>query len=271
MNDGHGRMGEAKARGQKSIDCIIFPELTSSQRIVLREVLNAAQEPFDSALVVKDIQKLAEERGLNIRDNPEDLEALLAELPTTMAEDLRKKFKVLAQWPKDIADKISVDVYQRDDDEAGSGTIGLRKLYDLNVVLKKLRNHHAAVLNQYPGDKLNRRLFDLYHDGAFRDGGRSQDGISRFNMTIKEADENEPLVADFMKGNLKLGECIAKLEAKQHAKQKSESQLMRVCNELNGLLAQLYPGDLDTKERFALKTSYTLIGAALAEAGTAKS
>ena len=190
MNDGHGRMGEAKTRGQKTTDCIIFPQLTPSQRIVLREVLNAAQEPFDSALVVKDIQKLAEERGLNIRENLDDLEALLAELPTTMADDLRKKLKVLAQWPKDIADKISVDVYQRDEDEA-SGTMGLRKLYDLNVVLKKLRNHHAAVLSQYPGDKLNRRLYDLYHDGAFRDGGRSQDGIARFNTAIKEADDND--------------------------------------------------------------------------------
>jgi hypothetical protein len=78
------------------------------------------------------------------------------------------------------------------------------------------------------------------------------------------------MVADFMKGNLRLGEFIAKLEAKQAAKEKSESELMRLCNELNSLLAKLYPGDLDAKECFALKTSYTLIGAALAESNAVK-
>src|SRR6476469_9883971 len=33
--DGHGRLDEARRRGQKSIRCIVFPQLTLEQRICL--------------------------------------------------------------------------------------------------------------------------------------------------------------------------------------------------------------------------------------------
>jgi hypothetical protein len=60
--DGHGRLDELRRRGRKVVRAIVFPYLTLEQRICLREVLNAAQEPFDTPLVLKDLGLLAQER-----------------------------------------------------------------------------------------------------------------------------------------------------------------------------------------------------------------
>src|SRR6266536_1122800 len=79
--DGHGRYAEAKERGEKKIACIVFPPLTLQQRIILRQVLNAAQEPFDPPLILSGVKHLAEERHLDIRNNEDDLDALLADFP----------------------------------------------------------------------------------------------------------------------------------------------------------------------------------------------
>src|SRR5437016_5504134 len=76
--DGHGRRDEAKRRGVKKMRCIIFPPLSLQQRICLRQVLNAAQEPFDTPLVLRDLHLLAKERGLDIR-NEHDVESLLSD------------------------------------------------------------------------------------------------------------------------------------------------------------------------------------------------
>ena len=57
--DGHGRRDEAERRGQQEINAIVFPPLTLEQRIILRQVLNAAQEPFDTPLVLRDLHLLA--------------------------------------------------------------------------------------------------------------------------------------------------------------------------------------------------------------------
>jgi hypothetical protein len=67
--DGHGRGDEARRSQKKKVRVIIYPPLTLEQRICLREVLNAAQEPFDPPLVLKDLQLLANERGLSIRNS----------------------------------------------------------------------------------------------------------------------------------------------------------------------------------------------------------
>jgi ribose 5-phosphate isomerase RpiB len=45
----------------------------------------------------------------------------------------------------------------------------------------------------YSGEKLNRQLLKLYFDGAFRDGGRSQDSIEQAYKLLLRVDQNEPL------------------------------------------------------------------------------
>ena len=266
--DGHGRFAEAKARGEKKIACIVFPSLTLQQRIILRQVLNAAQEPFDPPLILRDLYKLAEERNLDIRNNDNDLDELLADFPAVFANE-KSKLRVLAEWPEDVAHKISIDVNKKDDADE-PGVIGYRKIHQLNVLLKKVRNRHSTIAAHYPGEKLNRQLLRLYFDGVFKDGGRSQDGIEKANKVIREADDNEPLIADFLKGTLKVGEFVAKAEEKQHAKEASESPLVRLCNELKVKLSTIDPPDLTRKEQFALKLTNTVISEMLEEIAAAK-
>ena len=267
--DGHGRFDEARKRGQKQIKCIVFPPLTVEQRIILRQVLNAAQEPFDAPLILRDLQTLAKERNLDIRNNETDMDALLADFPESFAAE-KKKLRVLAAWPEDIADKISIDVNKRNEDGDEQGVIGFVKVNQLNILLNKVRKYHPRIAAQYPGEKLNRQLLKLYFDNVFRDGGRSQEGITRASSTILAAETNDPLVSEFLKGGMKLGEFVDKAEAKQRAKEASEPPLVKLCNELKGILSGIYPPDLGQKERFALKSTHTVITEVLAEIAVAK-
>jgi ParB-like nuclease domain len=266
--DGHGRFAEAKARGEKKVACIVFPSLTLQQRIILRQVLNAAQEPFDPPLILRDLYKLAEERNLDIRNSDEDLDELLADFPAVFANE-KSKLRVLSEWPEDVAHKISIDVNKKDDmDEPG--VIGYRKIHQLNVLLKKVRKQHPVIAGHYPGEKLNRQLLRLYFDGVFKDGGRSQDGIEKANKVIREADDNEPLIGDFLKGSLKVGEFASKAEQKQQEKEASESPLVRLCKELKVKLNNIYPPELSRKEYYQLKSTRDVIEQALEEIAAAK-
>ncbi len=267
--DGHGRFDEAKKRGEKKIKCIIFPPLTVEQRIILRQVLNAAQEPFDAPLILRDLQTLAKERNLDIRNNDADMDALLADFPESFATE-KKKLRVLAAWPEDIADKISIDVNKKGEDGEEQGVIGYAKINQLNVLLNKLKNHHPTIAAHYPGQKLHRQLLKLYFDNVFRDGGRSQEGISNANKAIYHSQTDDPLISDFLKGGMKVGEFVDKAEAKRRLREKSESPLVKLCNELKGILSGVYPPDLGQKEKFALKSTNTVISEVLAEIAAAK-
>jgi hypothetical protein len=87
---------------------------------------------------------------------------------------------------------------------------------------------------------------------------------------IKEADDNDPLVGDFLKGTLKVGEFVAKAEEEQQKKAASEPPLVRLCNELKVMLSAIYPPDLSPKERFDLKSTHTVISEVLEEIATTK-
>lgn len=197
--DGHGRYDEAKQRGVQKIACIVFPPLSKEQRILLRQILGAAQEVMDSPLILKDLQELARERHLDIRNSDADMDALLADLPAVFATE-KKKLKVLAEWPEDVADKISVDVNHDEEDGDNPEVIGYVKINQLNTLLKKIRKYHPSVAAPYSGEKLNRQLLKLYFDGAFRDGGRSQDSIEQAYKLLLRVDQNEPLVGELLKG-----------------------------------------------------------------------
>jgi hypothetical protein len=106
--DGQGRYDEAEKRGQEEINCIIFPRLELAQRILLRQVLNTAQEPIDPPLILRDLQIMADELDLDIRNNDGDVEGLLSQFPASFAEEMRGKLRVLAQWPKDVTDPPAI-------------------------------------------------------------------------------------------------------------------------------------------------------------------
>ncbi len=139
--DTDGEMKRVR-RNQKTINSIIFPPLTLEQRIILRQVLNAAQEPFDTPLVLRDLYVLARERGLDIR-NDVDLRALLADLPVNIQKH-EEKLKVLAKWPTDVSDKIGID------DNEESGVVGYDKIKELDSLVNACESITPKRLGSIP-------------------------------------------------------------------------------------------------------------------------
>jgi len=260
--DGHGRRDEALRRNQKQINSIIFPGLTLEQRIILRQVLNAAQEPFDTPLVLRDLHVLAKERNLDIR-NEMDLHALLADLPVNIRKH-EDKLRVLAEWPSDVSDKIGID------DNEEKGVVGYDKIKELNTLLNAVRKHHPSAAAEYPGAKLNRQLLQLYFANVFRDGGRSQEGIREARRIVKKIENDDPLVGKFLKGGMLVGEFAESSEA--HMKDKaakdgdsSDLGLVELCKKLNVLLTDVDAHNLSAVERRTLKRTYELISQVLEE------
>jgi ParB-like chromosome segregation protein Spo0J len=254
--DGHGRGDEAKRRGEKKMRVIIFPPLTLEKRICLREVLNAAQEPFDSPLVLKDLSLLAEERGLDIR-NDNDLESLLADLPASIRNH-RKKLKLLAKWPSEVANKIGVD------DNAEAGVIGLDKVKELDLLVGSVKKNHPETAKLFLGDKLQKQVLKLYFNGTFRDGGRSQDTIRDVNRILKKLPQDHPSTKKFLKGSLSLGEFKAETEL-ELSDRTGRDGLVGLCKDLNALLTDVDALHLTAAERRSLKRTAELASQVLSE------
>jgi hypothetical protein len=254
--DGHGRRDEAKRRGVKKMRAIIFPPLTLEQRICLRQVLNAAQEPFDTPLVLRDLHLLARERGLNIR-NEHDLQSLLADLPARIRKH-EDKLKILAKWPAEVADRIGVD----DDDNAG--VIGFDKVKELNTLVNGVQRSHPDSAKAFPGDKLYKQVLKLYFDGRFRDGRRSQDTIRDARSLLKKLPENHPAAKKFIAGGLEFN--LFKAEAERHIPERSaKNGLVEICRELTALLTDADARNLTAVEKRALKRTAVLTAQVLSE------
>lgn len=260
--DGHGRRDEAVRRSQKEINSIIYPPLTLEQRIILRQVLNAAQEPFDTPLVLRDLHVLAQERGLDIR-NEIDLRALLADLPVNIRKH-EDKLKILAKWPTEVSDKIGID------DNEEKGVVGFDKIKELDSVVTAVRKHHPNTAANYPGPKLNRCLLDLYFAEVFRDGGRSQEGIRAARAALKKIENDDPLVGKFLNRGMLLSEFVESSEARSKDKgpkggNSADLGLVELCKKLNVLLTDVDAHNLDAVERRTLKRTYELISQVLEE------
>ena len=254
--DGHGRRDEAKRRGVKRMRAIIFPPLTLEQRICLRQVLNAAQEPFDTPLVLRDIHLLARERGLDIR-NEHDLESLLSDFPMRIRKH-KDKLKILAKWPAEVADRIGVD----DDDKAG--VIGFDKVKELNTLVNGVQRSHPETSKAFPGEKLYKQVLKLYFDGKFRDGRRSQDTIRDARALLRKLPENHAAADKFINGALEFNEF--KAEAERNIPERSAKQgLVEVCKELTSLLTDADVRNLTAVERRALKRTADLASQVLSE------
>ena len=260
--DGHGRRDEASRRNQKKINSIVFPPLDLEQRIILRQVLNAAQEPFDTPLVLRDLHVLAHERGLDIR-NEVDLRALLADLPVNIRKH-EDKLKVLAKWPAEVSDKIGID------DNEEKGIVGFDKIKELNNVVNAITKHHPNTAAQYPGPSLNRQVLQLYSASVFRDGGRSQEGIRTAKAALKKIENDDPLVAKFLKGGMLVGEFAEASESRKKDKaekggEAGDSGLIDLCKKLNAVLTDVDAHNLSAAERRTLKRTYELISQVLGE------
>ncbi|HKB92211.1 MAG TPA: hypothetical protein VKC60_16970 [Opitutaceae bacterium] len=254
--DGHGRGDEARRRGFKKVRSLIFPKLSLEQRICLRVTLNAAQAPFDTPLVLKDLQLLARERGLDIR-NDKHLHALLVDLPLSVRKH-QDKLKLLTKWPADVGGKIGVD----DDDEAG--VVGYDKVKELDGLVNIVRRGHPDAAASYPEDQLYRQVLRMYFDGAFRDGRRSQDTIRDARKLIKKLPQDHALVKRFLKGGLTFSDFAAEAEPNIHDSAEHDD-LTPLCKRLNALLTDIDAHNLTAAERRSLKRTADLASQVLVE------
>ena len=254
--DGHGRLDELRRRGRKKIKAIVFPALTLEQRICLREVLNAAQEPFDTPLILKDLSLLAQERGLDVRNN-NDLESLLADLPESIRKH-RDKLKLLARWPMEVADKIGVD------DNDAAGVIGLDKVKELNGLVTAVQRNHPETAKAFAGDRLYKQVLKLYFDGKFRDGRRSQDTIRDARRLLKKLPQDHQAATRFMKGLVDFNQF--KADAEPNLTERSgKNGVVGLCKELTALLTDLDATNLTADERRSLKRTAELASKVLSE------
>lgn len=254
--DGHGRGDEAQRSPQKTIRVIVFPALTLEQRICLREVLNAAQEPFDTPLVLRDLQLLAQERGLSIR-NPNDVKSLLADLPLNVRK-MEDKLNLLAKWPEQVLEQVGID------DDDSKHIIGFDKIKHLDVVVNAVREQHPKVVREFAGDKLYLQVLDLYFQKLFRGGRRSQETTREAAKLLKQLPQDDPLVKRFLKGKVDFNNF--ETQAKRKITLQSEKDdLVPLCKELNALLTDLDVNNLTSVERRSLKRTAELASQVLAE------
>jgi hypothetical protein len=71
-----------------------------------------------------------------------------------------------------------------------------------------------------------------------------------------------------LKGTIKVGEFLDKAQAKIDAKlaaRPTESALVLACNELKSQLLDVYPPDLSQKEKFAVRSTSTVLAQAVKE------
>jgi hypothetical protein len=257
--DGHGRTDEMRRRQVKKVKAVIYPPLTLEQRVLLRQVLNAAQEPFDTPLVLRDLHVLAHERGLDIRKDA-DLHALLADLPSNIRKH-EEKLRLLAKWPQEVADKIGID----DNDEAE--ILGIDKVKELDGFVNAINKHHPKNAAAHSGPNLYRQVLRLYFDGRFRDGTRSQHGIRDARAALKKIEPDHPLVADLLKGGISSTQFRDAYEARRGQTTQTRDDIVDLCKRLNALLTDVDAHNLTAVERRTLRRTCDLITKVLDEVG----
>jgi hypothetical protein len=175
--DCFGRLHALQARGFKTMSVIVFPPLTREQIICLRQTLNAAQEPFDAVSNIHDLRLLAKERGLDV-SNADDVRMLVRDLPARVRK-FEKDLIRLGRWHPEALEKLGESY------EAGKA-IGMDQVRQLTGIMNSVRGHHPNTFEKLGGDReLSKTLAEMFHDGKFRVGTRSQDGIRKLNANIR--------------------------------------------------------------------------------------
>lgn len=249
--DGFGRLNQARQRGQGKIRAIVYPPLSLEQRICLRETLNAAQEPFDVASIIRDLQELAKQRNLDVR-NPEHIKTLVRDLP----EKVRKRERdlvILARWDPEAAERIGEGY------GAGSEAVGIDKVRALVRVMDIMGQRHLEILDALGGDMaLSARLTQMYLDGKFSKGTRSQEAIRVVARALKTLPENHKRIEDFFRGELD----YRVLEGFGQRSREAPN-LVKLCEQLTSSLLALDANALSETERRTLTRTRAVLNEVL--------
>jgi len=189
--DGFGRLDQLKARGHTKIRAFVYPPLSLEQRILLRETLNSAQEPFDVASIIRDLQELALQRNLDIR-NESHIKTLVRDLPERVRRrelDLVK----LARWDPETVSRVGESY------GSSAAFIGIDKLRELTKILDIMSARHPELMRYFGGEMaLSKKLGQMYLDKKFQ-RGRSQTGIRRVVEALRTFPENDPAIRDYFR------------------------------------------------------------------------
>lgn len=249
--DGFGRLRQLKARNVKRVRAMVYPPMNLEQRIVFRQTLNAAQEPFDVASIIADLQKLAKERGIDLSDKKQ-VKTLIRDLPTKV-QRYQNDLLILARWDPESAQALG---------ESSSlfGTIGIDKLRALERVLDNAVDRHPKVVEEVGGEQgFTKRLTEMYLGQNFSKGSRSQEAIRKVTRALGNAESNSPLVRDFF---------VKKLDHsvldELGARSDKPRDIRTACTKLIELVADVDASSLTDDERRVLRRTLAVLNDVLA-------
>lgn len=180
--------------------------LQLEDRIRLRQVLGAAQEPFDAPLVLKDLRLLAERRRLDLSKG-EDIDLLLADLPIELADKAQKQLKLIGKWRNDVIRRVAIE----HDDE--TGVLGIDMLKELDDVVNAVKRNHPNVYKAL-GENLREKTLEVYFGGNLRSKGQmSQDALRDLRKLLKDAPKDDQRISQLFNGDIRYPRFKAALEA----------------------------------------------------------
>jgi hypothetical protein len=253
--DGLGRLDHLKQRGEKKVRAYIYPPMTLEQRICFRETLNAAQEPFDAASIIQDLRKLAEERGLDIR-NEEHVETLVRDLPEKV-RNRKKDILILSSWHPDAIAKIGEN-YGTDRE-----SIGLDQVKGLGRIMAVVEERHENTLKKVGGlQELSKRLVQFFLDGRFSEDGKSQQGIRAVVRSLKKIQPDDPNILKFFEDKISIGELE---QASKESLPNEKGIVLTSCADFIKILLSLNTKLLTADEKAILKRTASVLNDVLSE------
>ncbi|MCH8186466.1 MAG: hypothetical protein IH862_10240 [Chloroflexi bacterium] len=254
--DGHGRRDQLRRRNESRIWALVYPPLSLEQRVCFRQTLGAAQEQFDAVSVIKDLDVLAQERGLDL-SNAADVQVLIRDLPEKVRR-YEEDLLMLARWDLDSANAVALgESYKR-----GSNVIGLDKIRAMTKIVDAVQKFHPELYKSAGGDrKLTKTLASMYGDMKFSTGTRSQEAIRKVASAIRELPEDDALVTRFFKDELDHTALAPYAKTRGGTK-----DIVGVCGDLAQLLVLVDPAELSDQERRALTGITSMIGPLVSDA-----
>ena len=246
-----------RAKGEKTVKAIVYPAMSLEKRILLRETLNAAQEPFDVASIIQDLNLLARERKLSLT-NRTHIRTLVRDLPERVRAR-EKDLLLLTEWHPAVVDRIGEHYGPNQE------IIGIDQLRSLSRLLDALTKRHPVVLEQMGGNlEVSRILADAFYARRFADDMRSQEGIRKVTKFAKELPENSPHIRRFMNGEIgvrnlqDLAETVENAAEEDNVHAVSDS-IVSACQSLAVLLIDLDAESLGEGERRALERTLRVL------------
>jgi hypothetical protein len=229
--------------------------MTLEQRICFRETLNAAQEPFDAASIIKDLQILAEERGLDIH-NKEHVETLVRDLPEKVRKH-KNDILELSRWHPNAITALGESY------GTNRKSIGVDQIRGLGRIIAVLEKRHQSTFEKLGGSQdLSKKLVKFYLDGRFSENGRSQQGIRSVIKSLNTIQPDDPFILKYCEDGISIRELE---KAAEESKLNEQGVVLSGCSKFIDVLLSLNTKRLTEDEMAALKRTDSVLNEVLSE------